>query len=336
MTNDRHPKISDDPRLFLLIAVSIGFCAIFIVVSIVAQFRASVRSALPAFNLAVALIFAVANKLIYDRLRDAERQRTEELRKREQLLSETLERAEAGDRTRRAIIANMSHEFRTPLNSVIGFAELLVEGETDGDRAEMARCVQRSGWELLNMVNSLVKAAELSSASNGMEAADHFRLQELAAVIEATFGDPVRRRGLTFETSAEGAHKVAGNLDAIINILDLLIDNAVKYSDSGTVRVNARELEVYEHDRVLIEVTVSDQGRGMDSVCLRRLFTPFEQGEDPMVKRHQGIGVGLYTAKRLAEALRGDIRIESELNSGTTAYLVIPLELYTIEGDPQR
>jgi signal transduction histidine kinase len=55
-----------------------------------------------------------------------------------------------------------------------------------------------------------------------------------------------------------------------------------------------------------------------------------------MVKRYQGIGLGLYTAKRIAESLRGDLRIESELNVGTTAYLVLPLELYTMEGDLQR
>jgi len=251
-------------------------------------------------------------------------------RKRERLLNDAIERAEASDKTRRTIIANMTHEFRTPLNSVIGFAELLADGETDPERAEMARCVQQGGWELLDLVNALVKAAELSSTGLKQREPTTFALRELASAIGAAHAQEFKAKGLRLEASWDGDGKFAGDMDTLVSILSILISNAVKYSDEGKIELRMRELSVADGRSATVEFVVADQGRGMDEDALARLFSPFDQGETPLIKRFPGAGVGLYTAKRLTEALRGDLRLESKRGAGTTAYLIIPLE--TVNG----
>lgn len=247
-------------------------------------------------------------------------------------LTDALERAEAGERARRAIIANMSHEFRTPLNTVIGFAELLAEGETDPERKEMACCVQRGGWDLLTLVNGLVKAAELSGGGYS-DRMDRFSLSELLAAVEATRGGEARAKGLELLTECSGTREFKGDVESISSILGILVGNAVKYSEHGPISISARELDVTDGGRILIECRVRDHGKGMPKRTVEKLFAPFEQGEDPLTKRYPGVGVGLYTAKRLSEAVRGDLRLESKVGVGTTAFLVVPLEADIVEGE---
>lgn len=317
-------------KIILLSAYLIG--GGFLAFSAAAAFVPAFLPALPAANAVFLLAGLVINKLVHDDSKLNEELRVERLHRGQRELHDALERAESSERTRRSIIANMSHEFRTPLNTVIGFAELLAEGETDGERKEMARCVQRGGWDLLTLVNGLVKAAELSGGGYS-DRSDRFSLPELLASVEAARGPEARAKGLEMTTECTGAREFLGDLESLCSILGILVGNAVKYSERGTISVSARELEVADSGRALVEYRVSDSGLGMDEKTVSRLFAPFEQGDDPLIKRYPGVGIGLYTAKRLAEALRGDLRLESELGVGTTAYLIVPLEIDSIQGE---
>lgn len=247
-------------------------------------------------------------------------------------LDEANRRAESAELARKAVIANVNHEFRTPLNSVIGFAELLCEGEVDSERAEMARCVREAGWRLMDMVNALVHAAE-ATAGAGVPRRDPFTLEELVGSVAARNRAEADKRGSLLETAWNGSRVLVGDLAMLENILGILVDNALKYGNGGKVSVAARELAVSDGSNVLVECSVKDQGDGIAPEVLDRLFRPFELGEPTLTKRYEGIGVGLYTAKRLAESLRAEIRLESAKHAGTTAYLVVPLEVGS-EGGP--
>jgi signal transduction histidine kinase len=281
---------------------------------------------LAAINIAILFLSVSANCYALYLIKRKEREVIRLEREKERIVNEARAIADSSDGVRRSIIANMTHEFRTPLNSVIGFAELLAEGETDQERIEMARCVQRGGWELLALVNSLVKAAELSNSIPKNAEPARFTLKELTAAVGAAHEQEAKSKGIRFVASCADAGRLVGDMDSIVAILGILVSNAVKYSESGTIELKARALSVTDGDSATIEFVVSDQGKGMERDKLERLFRPFEQGEDPLTKRYSGAGVGLYTAKRLTDALRGDLRLESERGVGTTAYLIIPLE----------
>ncbi len=308
------------------------FGGTFLALSLSAVFIPGLLRILPAANVVFLLGVVIINKLIRSAYTRAEELRMERISQGQRELHDALERAESGDRTRRSIIANMSHEFRTPLNTVIGFAELLAEGETDPERKEMARCVQRGGWDLLTLVNGLVKAAELSGGGYS-DRADRFTLPELLSSVEASRGGEARTNGLDLVTECSGTREFFGDLESLGSILGILVGNAVKYTERGTISISARELDVADSGRVVVECRVSDTGRGMDEKTVSRLFSPFEQGDDPLIKRYPGVGIGLYTAKRLSEAIRGDLRLESKPGVGTTAYLIVPLETENIQGE---
>ncbi|MFA6508620.1 MAG: HAMP domain-containing sensor histidine kinase, partial [Treponemataceae bacterium] len=238
----------------------------------------SVAKPLPYINLGIIFIAIFINLHALSLMQEKEREIDEKSLARERTMKEALLRAESSDKARQAIIANMSHEFRTPLNSVIGFAELLAEGETDQERAEMARCVQRGGWDLLELVNSLIKTAELSNGDARTNAVVPFTLEELAEAVGAEHEKEIRGKGLRFKSRWEGNRLLVGNLEAISAVMGILVSNAVKYSDAGTIELQARELSVNDGNRVTIECVVSDQGRGMDLDTMGKLFHPFEQG----------------------------------------------------------
>lgn len=320
------------PSRTSIIIVSYLVGGSFLALSAAALFVPGLLRLVPMMNVLFLVVFCFLNMLFRQASEKQETQRFEGLNRGRQELHDALERAEASERTRRSIIANMSHEFRTPLNTVIGFAELLAEGETNPERVEMARCVQRGGWDLLTLVNGLVKAAELAGGTCS-DRADHFTLAEILAEVEAVRGGEARAKGLELVTSCAGDRRLVGDFESLTSILGILVGNAVKYSEKGTITLTARELEVTDGGRAVIECRVTDTGRGMDEKTIQHLFAPFEQGEGPLIKRYPGVGIGLYTAKRLTEAIRGDLRVESTLSVGTTAYLVVPLEIVSNQGE---
>jgi len=309
----------------------------FIIISLLALRYPALTLKMPLLNLVFVAFFLLMNKTIHGLVHRKEKNFIEILQKQENELKEALNQAQSAVRARQSIMSNMSHEFRTPLNSVIGFAELLQEGETDTEKVEMAACISKSGWDLLEMVNKLVKMAELSSANPDSLADPRsvevvFTLADLIAKLDTCFRSKALERKLGFTCTHKGDQLVRGDLESITGVLEIFVENAIKYSENGDICISARELTVADRKRVLVECKVSDQGRGIDTATMARISEPFMQGEDPLTKRFSGCGTGLYTARKLAEYLRADLRIESTSGVGTSAFLVVPLETESTRG----
>jgi len=315
----------------------------FIVTSLVAIRYPAPARVMSFLNLIFVAFFLLLNHTVHGLVHAKERDLIDRLEERENELKEALYQAQTAVRVRQSIISNMSHEFRTPLNSVIGFAELLQEGETDPEKAEMAACVSKSGWDLLEMVNKLVKMAELSAANpsshanlssraNERSGEQVFTLAELIARLDTNYRNKAFERKLGFICVHEGDQLVRGDLGSLIGVLEIFVENAIKYSESGDICISARELAVADGKRVVVECKVSDRGRGIDAATMARISEPFMQGEEPLTKHFSGCGTGLYTARKLAENLRADLKIESMPGEGTSAFLVVPLETESTRG----
>jgi PAS domain S-box-containing protein len=240
----------------------------------------------------------------------------------EQQLRDAKETAERASRTKSVFLSNMSHEMRTPLNSIIGFARVLEGGRFGGlgDRQqEYVKYILRGGQHMLNMVNDLL---DLRRLEEDREALAHTRV-DLGHVVDEALQ-------LVKALADEKGHRVAIELPAhlpdaladrraVVQILVNLLSNAVKFTPSaGRITVRARAVD----DQ--LSVAVEDSGIGIRPEDQPRLFTYFEQ----LGARHdhtmKGSGIGLALTRALVERLGGTISVSSAAGVGTTFEFSIP------------
>lgn len=233
-------------------------------------------------------------------------------------------RAEAAVIARTELLANVSHELRSPVHGIAGFAELLRETPLD---ATQQRYVERIASECASMqrhIEDLLQLAALEAGGVQLER-QPFDLKELVcAVVDAARG-PAVQRGLTLDASfALACRWVQGDPLRVGQVLRNLLDNALKFTDHGSVEVRvASELC---GDEARISIAVQDTGMGMKQDEIERLVEPFQQAASGTARRHGGVGLGLSIVKRLVTAMRGTLRVDSEPDRGTTMHVRLCLQ----------
>jgi signal transduction histidine kinase/DNA-binding response OmpR family regulator len=216
-------------------------------------------------------------------------------------------------------LAAMSHELRTPLNAIIGFSELLLETEDDGEIAVVrsyADHIHGSGLHLLDLINEVLDLAKVEAGRLELNVVP-FDLGELLGQIAATMRPLAERKAITVTTDASLDGSVLGDPARIRQIVFNLVSNAIKFSGhGGTVRISG------ESDADEVRIAVSDDGPGIAPADLNRIFEAFEQvGERAGT---EGTGLGLALSRRLAEAHGGQIDVESELGAGSRFVVRLP------------
>ena len=228
-----------------------------------------------------------------------------------------------GDEARRSFLRMMSHELRTPLNSIIGFADIL-SSELHGPLGapqyrEYSEIIRTSGQRLLNLVNQALEIIRLESGvteldihPTPLEAAADDAIQTLAG--EAS-GRDVR---VQFEPSGPPL-SVLADPKALRTIIAILVQNALTYSPrGGVVRV------MLEADGGQATLRVRDDGEGLNPADVPRLMAPFEQGENALVRRSEGAGLGWPLARLLLKAMGGEFLIDPGPGRGLEARFSLP------------
>jgi PAS domain S-box-containing protein len=245
---------------------------------------------------------------------------TERRRDEAELVSARLA-AEAADRAKSAFLARMSHEIRTPLHAVLGFARLLLERSSPASEAhEPLRAIEQAGERLLALIEDVLDLARIEAG--GMAVAE--APADMALLFDELgrrFGESALAKGLAFEADLPDDLPAWLYLDEakLRRVLGDLLDNAVKYSEQGTVRLVAAWEPAGLRDRLVIEV--SDTGPGIEDQALRRLFRPFEAAAP---SRAQGTGLGLALAHRLVRLMGGKLRVDSQPARGTRIQVEVP------------
>ena len=246
----------------------------------------------------------------------------------ERRLREARELAERTSRGKSELLANVSHELRTPLNGILGMAELGLTEPLSDEVRDYFETIRSSGELLLY---TLVNLSELVAAGMAAEedvGEDEFPLAEaIEGALERT-RQKAAEKGLEVIVDIDDCPAVATERRRVERILECLLDNAVKFTDSGRVRVSTRPLgEGAATDGVQIEV--ADTGCGVPDDQREAIFEPFAMADASSVRQHEGLGLGLALASRLATLIGGRLTLTSTVGEGSTFTLVLPLRQRT-------
>jgi len=242
------------------------------------------------------------------------------------------------DEVKTRFLSNMTHEFRTPVNSILALTALLGEkiGSTEAEKDEVYY-IRRSAMQLAELVDDLLDLAKVEAGKIEVSPTV-FEVRDLFSALRGMLRPLLINDALSlvFE-EPDGLPPICSDERKVSQILRNLISNALKYTERGEVRVSARLAGAGDG----IEFTVSDTGIGIPDTALGRIFDEFVQVENPLQRRVKGTGLGLPLSKRLAELLGGSISVESTLGLGSTFRLALPLmptdfEMSGLMTDPSR
>ncbi|MEM6845427.1 MAG: ATP-binding protein [Bacteroidota bacterium] len=249
-----------------------------------------------------------------------------------QELVKAKESAEAAARIKQEFLANMSHEIRTPMNAILGFARLMLKSELTTDQQEYMQAVYGSAETLLVVINDILDFSKIEAGKLPIVPL-HFDLKKLLDGIQKLFSVKVEEQNvrLVFDTDEHLPDALVGDPIRINQILNNLVNNAVKFTEKGSVEVTTRIAS--QTDRSYqVEIAIKDTGIGIATEKLEHIFGSFEQAQGDITRRYGGTGLGLSIVKKLVELMQGEIWVESTEGEGSVFTVRLPFE----KGDVQK
>ncbi len=228
------------------------------------------------------------------------------------------EQAEDANRAKSQFLANMSHEIRTPINGVIGMADLLVrKGGLTEQQFRYANIIRSSGDSLLSLINDVLDFSKIEAGKLELSCVD-FDLRTISEDVVEMLAPKATAKGLAFgcQIAPEVPVRVSGDPDRLRQVLVNLVSNAIKFTDSGEVIIRAGVSEADDR-QITIKFSVHDTGIGIPADRLDRLFRSFSQVDSSTTRKYGGTGLGLVIARQLAQAMGGDVAVESEMGRGS-------------------
>lgn len=241
----------------------------------------------------------------------------------ERATSEARDQAILASRQKSEFLATVSHEIRTPLNGVLGLNELLMDTDLDEQQAGLAAGIKQSGEMLMSLINDVLDFSKIE--------AGRMRLERVAFDVRTVINDVLAPFHVTAESmglslSCEYADSVppvaTGDPVRVSQVISNLISNAVKFTESGGVRVAVSSRP--DNDGHLLRVVVHDTGIGIQASG-SDLFAPFQQGDSSTTRLFGGSGLGLAISRELVAAMGGEIGFDSQPGSGSTFWFTTPL-----------
>jgi len=247
----------------------------------------------------------------------------------EQLAAATRE-AKAATQAKSEFLALMSHEIRTPMTSILGFAETLLDLDLSPvEQKTAAETIRRNGRHLLDLINDVL---DLSKIEANMLDVEHVRtpLVPFVAQIESLMRPRARSKNLEFYIEYVGPvpETVQTDPTRLRQVLINLMGNAVKFTDSGSVRLVVKQADppsstTTSPESGCLQFDIIDTGIGLSLEQMNRLFQPFSQGEASTTRQYGGTGLGLAISRRIVEKLGGSITVHSALGIGSTFTVVV-------------
>ncbi len=277
-------------------------------------------------TLVVLAIFVEQNRRAEQALREAHDVLEQRVRERTVDLEAARVAAESANRSKSVFLANISHEIRTPMNAILGFTEIVKRSTTELQNKEYLSSIESSGKSLLSLINDILDLSRAESGSLELQpaAADTVKI---FSDVEAEYSTKASEKGLSFNVNVDPGIPRSIEVDErrVSQVLGNLVDNAVKFTESGQVKVSVRSVPSESKDGYIdLSFDVEDTGIGIPNDQIDELFNAFTQRRGQSINEYGGTGLGLVLSQRLVEMMQGRIMVASEEGVGSTFHVALP------------
>ena len=233
-------------------------------------------------------------------------------------------------------LSNMSHDIRTPMNAIIGYATLLAKDADNGEKVrEYTRKITYSGQHLLSLINDILDMSKIESGKTSLNK-EEFRLPEFIEELYSMIIAQTNAKNQTLDVHTKGniPEIVMGDKLRLNQIMLNILSNAVKYTpEGGQIALKVETMKQTVHNHAHLRFTVADNGIGMSEEYVKTIFEPFSRETTDKTKSIQGTGLGMAITKNIVDLMGGVITVDSEPGKGTT--FTVELELEIAESVPE-
>lgn len=260
-------------------------------------------------------------------------QREQERERTQKELEKSQAAAEAANKAKTDFLFNMSHDIRTPMNAIIGYADLMERhfGETEKCRDYLNK-IKSSGDFLLSLVNNVLEMARIESGKVVLNE-EVCEAKNLVSKVISVYSNLMEQKKITFTTNVDVKEKYYyGDEVKLSEIFLNIVSNAYKYTnEGGKISLTVKELSCEKPGYIRLQTTVSDTGIGMSKEFLPQIFEEFSREYTSTENKIEGTGLGMPIVKKLVDFMNGTIEVESEPGKGSTFVVTIPHEIAKVE-----